>query len=292
MRFTERNNHRLFNIGLLLCLFSSCLMSVACQTKEQKVTSALKQCQQFLDKDDLDAATKCYGEVVKASPDNAAEISKAGETAVFKKCVSYKEKKDYQKAIICFDGFTALEPKMANSYFQLADSYYQYYKEDAKANGRADSELLDKAEQAVKSGLNFKPDDATAFALEGEIFKEKRDYNNSLKSHKKAIKLDPKTGVFWIQLGDVQVLLMQDDEAIQSYKQAVDIDSNDTDALYFLGLQYERMNKLDDAIESYEKIIKLEPSDEEILQKLKYLKEQNQHPKNKPMLKSKTAGSP
>lgn len=195
-----------------------------------------------------------------------------------------KSAKYYERAIICFDGFTALEPQMANNYFQLADSYYQFYQEDAKTNGKPDLDLLNRAEKAVEAGLNIEQDDAAAHALKGEILKDKGELQESLKSYKKAVEIEPQTAIFWIKLGDAQVSLMQDNEAIESYNHALSIDPNDTLALYFLGLQYERMSRLKEAIETYEKIIKIEPSNEEILQKLKKLKEQrdsNKQPKEK-----------
>lgn len=121
MRYTKHENKRqLLNFVLILLLFGSCLLTVACQTKEQKTTSILKKCQQILDSDNLSKATNCYAEAVLADPDNGGEISQTGKKAFFRKCVSYKEKKDYKNAIVCFDRFTALEPQMANSYFQLA----------------------------------------------------------------------------------------------------------------------------------------------------------------------------
>ena len=296
MRFTKRENNwsaKFFNVGFVFLLIGSSLLTASCQTKAQKTATALQRCQALLDKGELQNIGDCYNEAMRADPDNAPEISKAGKTAFFKKCVDYKEKKDYQNAIICFEGFTELEPKMANNYFQLANSYYQYYQERAKATGKPDADFLDKAEDAIKTGLKIKPDDATAHSVYGQILTEKGDKLNSLAEYQTATKLSPKTGIFWINLARAQEKIPLNERAIISYKQALNIDPNDKLALYFLGLLYERMGNLDNALESHEKILKIEPSDEEIVQKVKELKERiDSNKQNKPPnKKTKTVSS-
>ena len=302
MLFINRQNKkRFFYLTLTFLLCGSCPLTVACQTKEQKTAAALKRCQSLLDQDDIKGASNCYAEAVAADPENGGEISKAGEHAVFEKCVSFKKSEDYKNAIICFDGFIALEPEAASVYFYLGNSYYNYFEENKKNTGLLDFELLDRAEQAIKTGLKIKPNDAAAHSYYGEILKDRGDKYRALAEHQIATKLSPKTSIFWIYLARVQESLMQDDEAIASYKQALIIDPNDTDSLYFMGLQYERMKRPNEALETYEKILKIEPSDEEILQKVKNLKEQiglqrpTQQTKSKvkePKKKGKATGVP
>jgi tetratricopeptide (TPR) repeat protein len=296
MRVINRENDLLAKSGHLafvVFLLGSCLLSVACQSKEQKAATALQRCEQLLDKGELQNIGDCYKAAMQADPDHAPEISKAGKIAFFKKCIDYKEKGDFKNAIICFEGFTELEPQLANNYFLLANSYYEYFQQDAKASGKRDLELLDRAEETIRTGLNIKPDDATAHSLYGEILKEKGDELKSLLEYQTATKISPKTGIFWIKLARAEEKISLNEKAISSYKQALNIDPNDKLALYFLGLLYERMGKLSDALETQEKNLKLEPSDEEIVQKVKELKERIESDKqNKsPKKKTKTVGS-
>ncbi len=290
MLFTnQQNKRRFFNIGLIFLLSGSCFLSVACQTKEQKSAATLKQCQSFLNKDDVSGASTCYAEAVAANPENGGEISKAGKIAVFDKCVEFKERKDYKNAIICFDGFIALEPEMANNYFQLADSYYEYFKVNAKATGQPDSELLDRAEEAIKTGLKIRPEDASAHSLYGQILMDKNDKQQSLKEHLTAVKLSPNTYIHWIFYLIAQERFDEDKGAIESCQKALSLQPDDPTATNLLGKLYEKTGKINEAIDTFEKLLKIQPDYDydavkkklENLKKNKELDEQTKNPKKK-----------
>ncbi len=276
MRFTKRGNNltaKSFNLALVLLITGGCLLSVACQSKEQKATTTLQRCQTLLDQDRLPDVVNCYHEAMQADPQNAPEISRTGKTAFFKKCVEYKQKSDYKTAIICLEGFTALEPQMANGYFLLADSYYRYFQEDRKARGQADKELLDRAENAVKNGLDIKSDDAGAHSLYGQILADDGKKQNALLEHQTAIKLSPQTYVFWIYFMIAQEKFGDDEEAIKSCYKALAIKSDDPMAYSFLGKLYVKVGKTDEAIETFEKLLKIQPDyDEEANKQLEELK--------------------
>jgi len=276
MRFINRENNwlaKLLNSAFVFLLLGSCLLSVACQTKEQQTTAALKRCKDLLDKDQIADIGGCYSEAMKSNPDAAPEISKAGKTAIFKKCVDYREKSDFKNAIICFEGFTELEPNMANNYFQLANSYYRYFQEDAKATGKPDLELLDRAEEAIKTGLQIKFDDAPAHSLYGQIAADKNDKQNSLIEHQLAVKLSPKTVLFWIYYIIAQEKFGEDEEAINSCRQVLALKPDDPLATNLLGKLYVKVGKNDEAIEIFEKLLKIQPDyDEEVNRSLEQLK--------------------
>ena len=276
MRFINRENNlsaKFFNVGFVFLLIGSCLLSVACQTKEQKTAAALQRCQELLDKGELQNIGDCYNAAIRADPDNAAEISKAGKTAFFKKCVDCKEKEDYQNAIICLEGFTELEPKMANSYFLLADSYYRYYQERAKATGKPDADFLDRAEDSIKTGLSIKPEDAAAHSLYGQISADKNDKTKSLMEHQMATAISPKTYIFWLYYLISQEKFGEDEEAIKSCRQALALKPDDPLVTNLLGKLYVKIGKNDEAIETFEKLLKFQPDyDEEVKRKLEELK--------------------
>lgn len=281
MRFTDQKNSwwaksLSFTFGFLL--FGGCLLTVSCQTKEQKVSAVLKRCQDLLDKGELANISGCYTDAMKANPEDAAEISKAGKTAIFLKCVDYKQKSDFKNAIVCFEGFTELEPNMANNYFQLAHSYYEYFKEDKKATGKPDLELLDRAENAVKKGLKINNEDAAAHSLYGQIAADKNDKQSSLVEHQWAVKLAPKTAVFWTFYTIAQEKFGADEEAIKSCRQALDLEPENPTALELLGKLYIKVGKTDEAIKTFEKLLKIEPGDDETKQKLEDLKRQRDAP--------------
>ena len=93
MRFTKRENNwsaKFFNVGFVFLLIGSSLLTASCQTKEQKTAMALQRCQQLLDADKLHNIGDCFNAAMRADPDHAPEISKAGETAIFAKRPKYK----------------------------------------------------------------------------------------------------------------------------------------------------------------------------------------------------------
>ena len=288
MLFINRQNKkRFFYLTLTFLLCGSCLLTVACQTKEQKAAAVLKKCQSFLDKDDVAGASTCYAEAVIADPENGGEISKAGKIAVFKKCVDFNERKDYKQAIICFDGFIALEPNKASNYFLLADSYYHYFKEGVKANGQRDIELLERAAEAMQAGLKLKPEDATAHSLYGQIMADKGDKQKSLSEHQTAVNLDPKADVLWIFYMFAQERFDENAGAIESCQKALALEPNDPTALNLLGKLYEKVGKRDEAIETFEKLLKIQPDYDDVkgrlekLLKQRDLEKQNTPPKSK-----------
>ncbi len=286
MRFMEKNNIVLKLLFLLVVLVA-CQSFVACQTDKWKVATALKQCQDLLDKDDVQAAGECYGKAIFANPGSATEISKAGEDAVFKKCVELHDKKNYKQAITCFDAATALKPDNASVYFLLADSYYQYH----RANNDGTTDLLDKAEEAIKQGLEVRSSSAVAHETYGLILDAKKEYQRAAEEYRQSIKLDSKTSDYWIRLALTQEKLNDLWGATTSYKQSLMIEPNSTLALYNSGFLYEKLGEIDKAISAYEKLLKIKISYDDAEERLKSLKKQREDEKLKnTMTKSKAAG--
>ena len=287
MHFME-NNNIVSKVLFLLFVLVACQNFVACQTKEQKVAAVLKQCQELLDKDDIAGVGNCYIRAMTENPDHAVEISRKGSEAVFKKCLDYKDKKDFKNAIICLEGIVGVRDESANVHFQLADSYLQYYKQKDVSNSYQDIDLLDRAEEETKRSLKINPDKAIVYEIYGEILKNKNDLQGALKKYKKAAELEPKDSFYLVKLALMQEKLNDSTGAVESYKSALAVNPKDTTALYFLGVLYEKLGKLNEAIETFEKQKTLESLDEETEQRLRALKERQEQPKKK----SKAAGKP
>ena len=254
---------------LLLLTIVFCQNFVACQTKEQKATAAMQKCQQLLDKDEVLAAGDCYGTAIIANPESATEISKTGEEAFYKKCVELHDRENYKQAIICFDAVTTFKPDSANVYFLLADSYYQYNK--VSDNGTTD--LLDRAEEAIKQGLQLHPESAEFHSLYGDILNLKGELREALSEYKQAIKIKPKEILFWIQQAMIQEKLGNDSSAISSYYQVLQLEANQSIALYNSAKLYEKMGDRDKAIAAYEKLLQTQVNYDDAEQRLKLLKE-------------------
>ncbi len=282
MLFTVRNNYLTrLNIFLLPLIVASSFLSISCQTQENNVESIVKKCQVYIDKDDLQETSNCLADAINKNPQIADQINIAGKKSVYGKCNYYSyDKQDYEKAIICYEGFSELEPNMAANYFQLARSYLSLYKQNYKLSGIKDKDLLIKAGDRWRKGLEIKQDDPTSYALYGDILKEEGQLGEALKAYKKSVEIDSDNGVLWVKLGIFQQELLQNEDALESFKKAVNIDENDTSALYFLGFQYEKIGKINEAIETYEKLMKLDHSDEDVLPRLENLRKKQANIKN------------
>lgn len=291
MRFIDNGNLiKLLNFCFALLIFGGCATFTACQTKEQKIDAALQKCQAFLDKDNIDEAGDCYQQTIKANPDDAARISKAGEDAVFKRCLEFKDRKDYKGAIICLEGVVGLKPNSANVYFLLADSYFQYDKVEGYSTS-GDFEILERAELTIKEGLKIKPEDAAAHGLYGEILSKKGKLKEAVLEYREAVKIEPKVKVFLIDLASAQEKTNDFTGAIESYNKALSLNPKDTLVLYFLGRLYEKSGETDKAIETLDKLFELSPDyDRDTKEMLNSLKEKRRvDQKQKTAKKAKAA---
>lgn len=270
MRFGES---KIINYCAAFFLVCACLTSASCQSKQENTDSILKSCRDFLGKNDTLAAGKCYENAIASNPKRAAEISKTFEDEFFKKCVEYKDKKDFKNAIVCLEGMSVLVPNSGNVHFLLADSYFQYDKTEGFSKS-GDNEIVGKAEKSVKKGLKIRPEDATAHALYGEILDKKGSLQEALSEHRQAVKLEPKESIFLIKLALVLEKTNDFTTAIENYEKALELKPNDTLALYFLGRLYKKTGNTDKAIETLDKLFQIEPDyDKEAKEMLDSLKE-------------------
>lgn len=243
-----------------------------------------------MDKDDLNGAYQCYLKVGKTYPENDPQIVDFADKSIFRKCVELKERKDFEQAAFCLDDLTKLRPGGANIYFLLADSYYEIFKMESEQSFYRDIDLLNKAEEKIKKGLEIDPKDAPAHTLYGHILKDKGE-REALKEYKKAVDLSPKTKVFWAYLAIAQEKFEENQDAVESYNQVLALAPNDTLALYYLGKLYEKTGKADKAIESFEKLSEIDPEYDDVPQRLKALKEKREFEQQKPE-KSKAKAAP
>jgi tetratricopeptide (TPR) repeat protein len=285
MRVTDKLNFiKNFVFTVIICCSLS--LTASCQTKPQTTDEIIKPCQAFLDIEDLESASKCYQVLLFDNPTRTEEISKSSTSAIFQKCIELKAKNDYKKAIVCFEGITELMPNSANVQFNLADSYYEYFKK----YGYKDADILGRAEEAVEKGLNIKSDDIAAIFLYGEILQSFGKLKEAKVQYKKLIEFDSKTSLYWSGLGLTQQKLDEDTEAIKSFEQAALLDPKNYLNYAFSAASYKKIGKFAKAIELLEKAVQLEPNDVEVKEDLNKLKEELKNDTTKKS-KSKASGT-
>lgn len=258
-------------------ILSGGAFSASCQSKPKDVTTILAPCQVLLDKDDVQAAGKCYETVLWSNPQQADEIEETFSKSFFKKCVKFNEEKNFEQAIICLEGLSVLAPGSANVQFQLADSYYKYNKTKAYD----DSDLLERAENAVKTGLKIKPEDAAAYFLLGEILVRKGNLREAIRQYQQAVKFEEKEDLYWIEMAVAQEKVGDLSSAIISYNQVLSFDSNNILALYYSAVLYEKIGNVEKAIENYERLLKIKGDFDDARERLKNLKEPKKSKKPK-----------
>lgn len=273
-----------FLLTVIVC--GSLSLTAACQTKLQTADEIVKSCQTFLDKDDLEGANECYQKLLFANPTRAKEISDAGTEAIYQKCYDYKKSENYKRLIICFESITELMPNSANVQFNLADSYYGYFKE----NGYKDAEILARSQEAVEKGLQVKNDDIAGKFLYAEILQSFGKLKEAKEQYKKLIEFDSKTSLYWSGLGLTQQKLNEDIDAIKSFEKAIILDPKNYLNYAFSAKSHQKIGEIAKAIEVLEKALQLEPSDVDVKAELNKLKEELKTNSTK-RTKSKASGA-
>ncbi len=267
-----------------MLVVANCAFYADCQTKEEKVTAALRQCQELLNKNDIISASDCYAQAIIAYPESAAKISQAGQESFDSKCVELLDKKKkYEQAIICFEGLKILKPENSNVYIYLADSYYKYGKTEK------DAESLERAEKAIKKSIELRSESAIAHNTYARILEEKKQFRDAVKEHQKAIELQSDDYLYWLDLGLLQYKLYENDDAIRSFKKVLELKPDYDLVLFRLGNLYYRKGEVDKSIETFEHLFEISPEyEKEGREQLEKIKRERDAKKK---VKAKTVGS-
>ncbi len=101
---------------------------------------------------------------------------------------------------------------------------------------------FDQAETGFKEVLTAEPNNANAHFYLGNIYYNRKDYENSLPYFEKAAKIDYKSVEKLMALGDNQRVLKKYDVAIVQYQKAMGFDPNNANAYYGAGMTYIGLN--------------------------------------------------
>ena len=266
---SKNNLLKLLNIWFIFLIFCNLTVSVSCQQKKESIETSLKQCQAFLDKDDVVLANDCYDKAITEHPKSENEILDAREKTIFAKCKELRfEKRDYEKAITCFQIFANLLPNFPEAYIFLADSYHVYNREFGYKTG----DTVGRAEAAAKKAVELRPESALAHEKYGRILEWKGDWERALKEYQQTIKLEPNDFSSWLALAHFQDKMGKTNEAIENYEQTLKLAPQNPFALYFVGKAYEKVGRIAQAIESYENLLKIEAEHYDAKQRLEKLK--------------------
>jgi TonB family protein len=122
--------------------------------------------------------------------------------------------------------------------------------------------LRDRIIERLKQQIALKPDNPKLHYRLGRAYEDKEQFEDALKSYKRAVELDPKFGEAQVAIGAVHMKLNQYDAALDAYKQATLLDlapgmkasvNRDMALIYF------RMEKFKEAVEPFRQAIAITP---------------------------------
>ena len=117
---------------------------------------------------------------------------------------------------------------------------------------------LQESVKSYKKAIELNPNYAKAFYNLGGVYHEMEMMKDSIQCYKKAISLDPYFSEAHNNLGNVYKGLKRMDEAVKSFQNAIDISPNYIEALFSLALVLQSMGSLE-SIEYYKKLLTLKP---------------------------------
>jgi tetratricopeptide (TPR) repeat protein len=132
----------------------------------------------------------------------------------------------------------------------------QDYVAGAMAYQHGDTDTaLDDLNNAVREN----PDLTMAHVVLGDIYRDKKDYNNAQTHYEIAVHLDPYDYKNHYNLGLTYQFLNKLQEAAQCYLKALSLKANDLNSTMNLGLVYLALNQSDDALAMMKKAVAIAP---------------------------------
>ena len=165
-------------------------------------------------------------------------------------------KEGLTKAIEYFNQSIGLDPGYSLAYTGLADSYYRL-----STAYLPPKETLPKARTAAMKALEIDDTLAEAHASLGLIkMYHDWDWSGAEREYKRAIELDPRSGLGYLRYGTYLQLMGRFDESIPSFKRALALDPLSLQANSLLGLALYVSRQYDKSVERYRKTLDMEPT--------------------------------
>src|SRR5262249_27915827 len=142
----------------------------------------------------------------------------------------------YDEAIACFRKAIELDPTHALTYANLAGALFHQKKARA-------------ALAAAEKALELDPTHAGAHGNRGAVLGLLlHEHDRAIDALRKAIKLNPKSAVFWKSLGNVLYAQKKLPQANAAFRKAIELNPKVAPTYHSLGVVLHDQNKLDEAI--------------------------------------------
>ena len=167
--------------------------------------------------------------------------------SLFDLALSFQEKKDYRKAIVCYTKAIELSSQTANAYVNRGAAY----------ESMGDLNL---ALQDFNTALALEPK-SEAYNNRGNVYLKKRDYDRAVQDYKKTLELEPDNAGTHIYRGHAFKNMALYDRAIRDYNEALVLNPGNADAYTSIGIIHYLRGEHDKAIKNYDQAMKLDSSD-------------------------------
>ena len=115
----------------------------------------------------------------------------------------------------------------------------------------------DKAKQVYLQALGLKSDSPDVHYGLATVFFQLRELTNAAHHFKEVTRLDPLRAGAFINLGAVQNLLQEYDDAVTSLRRGLQLDSSRVEGYYNLGVVYRNLGQDDLAMQAYREALRL-----------------------------------
>jgi len=224
----------------------------------KKIAKLLNEAKSYESESNYGEAIRCYDKILEINPN--FEIAKNSKQIALEKLKeieeinrllrnanNYKDNKDYEKAVECYNGVLNKDDKNLDALFGMGycldklgkynealeywNKYLELNPDDAKAWNDKGWTLyyLDRCEEAIKyfdRALGINPNYAFAWNGKGNALRKLGKYDEAIKYFDKALEIKPDYAFAWYNKGWTLMKLGKYDEAIKCFDKALEIDPN------------------------------------------------------------------
>jgi tetratricopeptide (TPR) repeat protein len=201
-------------------------------------------------------------------------------SAYFEQGIEYLSQKDLDNAVNAFMAAIKIAPNYYEANKELAKVYVLCNKQntaikllDKMLTERPDdaeafylraeiyrqSNNIEQALMDLNIAKKIKPDFADVYGAYGIIFAERMDYKKAIDNFNEAIKLNPKEMQYYLNRGNVYYHEKLYDDAIKDYSSALAINKNNIACLYNRSMALFDVRKYDDALIDINKLLSKHP---------------------------------
>ena len=210
------------------------------QTPDDK-TLYLERAKVYYDNDGYDEAIKDLHTVLK--------IDSLDITALHLLSDVYMDYFQSRNALLTMEHAAKLYPKRIPTLLKLSEDYYLLTK-------------YDESMRTIDQILRIDPQNAEAYFMFGQNFKDLGDSIRAINSYQKAVEFEPDLIDGWINLGQ-QYAKINPKIALDYFDTAIEVDPKNPLAIHAKADFYRNQNELEKAIALYKKTIVLDPQYEE-----------------------------